>query len=110
MGILRLDIKLFYMRIKSTPSIIGLTAKCLLLLISAFLAQIQAHCSEHHYVRPTLIVEDSTSGIEAYFKGDNVPIDAKQIKVAGLDFYCIAAFPYSGARTIDVYCYVHDGD
>jgi len=84
--------------------------KCIVLLTAVILLSVPGRGAEHHSSRSILVVEYSPTGIDSFFKTDNVPTKTKQLKVAGLDYYCLAAFPYSGASTVDVYCYVHDGD
>jgi hypothetical protein len=66
--------------------------------------------SERRFVRSVITTDETTSNIDNYFRDKDVPIKTKKITVGEFDYYCIAAYPYSGVNTIDVYCFVHDGD
>jgi hypothetical protein len=51
----------------------------------------------------------STNEILSFFAGRNISIEAYQLPQQVDRYFWVAAYPYSGPDTIDLYCFVHHG-
>jgi hypothetical protein len=52
----------------------------------------------------------STNAILAHFKSSGVPAEIKQAQTKSEAYCFVLAFPYSGANTVDLYCFIHRAD
>jgi len=49
------------------------------------------------------------SDLKDDFEKHHVPIQLHEGKIGNLQYVIVAAFPYSGINSIDVYCYIYTG-